>query len=63
VSSTPSVLFVCRKNGGKSQMAAALMRMTVEPADDGIEGIERMRLIRDDINARVTLLATALTTT
>lgn len=23
---TPSVLFVCVKNGGKSQMAAALMR-------------------------------------
>ena len=26
VSSTPSVLFVCVKNGGKSQMAAGLMR-------------------------------------
>ena len=25
-SSTPSVLFVCVKNGGKSQMAAGLMR-------------------------------------
>lgn len=24
--STPSVLFVCVKNGGKSQMAAGLMR-------------------------------------
>ncbi len=31
---TPSVLFVCRKNGGKSQMAAALMRMT---AGDSVE--------------------------
>lgn len=26
MSSTPSVLFICVKNGGKSQMAAALMR-------------------------------------
>ena len=26
MSTTPSVLFVCVKNGGKSQMAAALMR-------------------------------------
>ena len=25
MTSTPSVLFVCVKNGGKSQMAAALM--------------------------------------
>lgn len=30
----PSVLFVCSKNGGKSQMAAALMRQT---AGDTIE--------------------------
>jgi len=136
---TPSVLFVCKKNGGKSQMAAALMRMTagdsvevlsagtspgtainaesaaavaelgadmsdqtpkpidptllarvdrvvvlgseavvdpvagmagtietwttVEPSDDGIDGPERMRLIRDDIAARVTILAAELTTT
>ena len=28
-SSTPSVLFVCVKNAGKSQMAAALIRKTV----------------------------------
>jgi arsenate-mycothiol transferase len=123
----PSVLFVCVKNGGKSQMAAGLMRKaagdsidvysagtspgaaindvsaqslfevgvditaekpkaidpallervdlvvtlgrearieglpaarleswnTDEPSDRGIEGIERMRLIRDDIAARV----------
>ncbi|MGX1770439.1 arsenate-mycothiol transferase ArsC, partial [Dietzia sp. NPDC055343] len=27
MTSTPSVLFVCVKNGGKSQMAAALMRL------------------------------------
>lgn len=129
MSSTPSVLFVCVKNGGKSQMAAALMRQhaagkvvvssagtrpgadvnalsaqvaaevgasmhgarpraidaeqlrtvdrvvlvgaeaVVEPVDGmrgsietwdidepsarGIEGIERMRLVRDDIAARV----------
>jgi arsenate-mycothiol transferase len=26
MSRTPSVLFVCVRNGGKSQMAAALMR-------------------------------------
>jgi arsenate-mycothiol transferase len=131
---TPSVLFVCVKNGGKSQMAAALMKKvagdaanpdsagtmpgdrvndlsaqalqevgvditgntpksitaamvwavdlvvtlgreakvdevegtrfenwdTDEPADRGIDGIERMRLIRDDIAARVTKLAQQL---
>ena len=123
----PSVLFVCVKNGGKSQMAAGLMRKvagdsidvysagtspgttindlsaqsllevgvditgerpkaidpllleqvdlvvtlgreahidglpasrleswdTDEPSERGIEGIERMRLIRDDISTRV----------
>ena len=31
---TPSVLFVCVKNGGKSQMAAALMR---EAAADNVQ--------------------------
>ncbi|MBS4104957.1 arsenate-mycothiol transferase ArsC, partial [Tsukamurella paurometabola] len=31
-SATPSVLFVCVKNGGKSQMAAGLMRKTVGDA-------------------------------
>ena len=137
MSDTPAVLFVCVKNGGKSQMAAALMRQavgdtvavhsagthpgtainaesaaavaevgadmsdqipkpidpallarvdrvvvvgseavvdplpgmagtietweTVEPSVHGIEGAERMRLIRDDIAARVTVLATELT--
>ncbi|MBF6325845.1 low molecular weight phosphatase family protein [Nocardia cyriacigeorgica] len=124
---TPSVLFVCVKNGGKSQMAAGLMRHaaggrvrvhsagtepgttlnelsvlalaeigvdldgeypkpidpavlesvdlvvtlgrearvpsvdgvravnwdTDEPSERGIDGIERMRLVRDDIAARV----------
>ncbi|AUN38678.1 low molecular weight phosphatase family protein [Tsukamurella tyrosinosolvens] len=133
---TPSVLFVCVKNGGKSQMAAGLMRKTAgnavevhsagtkpgnavnslsaeslaevgvdisgetpkpidpvllagvdlvvtlgreavvdtpdgvtlvnwdtdEPSERGIDGIERMRLVRDDIAARVTALATELTT-
>ena len=128
---TPSVLFVCVKNGGKSQMAAGLMRKiagdrvdvfsagtspgsainvlsaqsllevgvditgehpkaidpallrkvdlvvtlgrearvdvppgtrlenwdTDEPSERGIEGIERMRLVRDDIAARVQHLA------
>lgn len=125
----PSVLFVCVKNGGKSQMAAALMErlagddvevhsagtapgnavnalsaeavaevgadmsggtpkaidpdllarvdrvvvlggearvepvegmagtietwVTDEPSERGIEGVERMRLVRDDIDARV----------
>lgn len=127
MTSTPSVLFVCVKNGGKSQMAAGLMRQlagdavtvhsagtrpgaavnalsaealrevgvdisgerptlidlemaravdlvvtlgreatldplpgttlenwdTDEPSLRGIDGIERMRLIRDDIAARV----------
>ncbi|GAA4759164.1 MAG: low molecular weight phosphatase family protein [Rhodococcus sp.] len=132
---TPSVLFVCVKNGGKSQMAAGLMRKAVgeavevhsagtkpgtavndlsaeslaevgiditgetpkpidpellarvdlvvtlgreavvnapagvtlinwdtdEPSERGIDGIERMRLVRDDIAARVTALAAELT--
>jgi len=131
----PHVLFVCVKNGGKSQMAAGLMRATAgtavevdsagtkvgsalnaqsvqslhevgidlsdqhpqqltdemiraadlvvvlgteahvesvdgtpvevwetdEPSTRGIEGAERMRLIRDDITARVEQLATRLT--
>ncbi|GLB65441.1 hypothetical protein NCCP2495_33230 [Dietzia sp. NCCP-2495] len=129
IPNTPSVLFVCVKNGGKSQMAAALMRLhagdrievhsagtrpgsavnalaadsvaelganmsgqtprsidpdllrrvdrvivlgdeaqvepvegmsgtievwrTDEPSQRGIEGLERMRLVRDDIDDRV----------
>ncbi|WP_416062016.1 low molecular weight phosphatase family protein [Rhodococcus indonesiensis] len=128
---TPSVLFVCVKNGGKSQMATALMRKaaggriavhsagtapgsalnalsvqvleevgapvdgeypkpidpqllravdlvvtlgrdarvdaeyvenwdTDEPSERGIDGIERMRLVRDDIAARVDALAARL---
>jgi arsenate-mycothiol transferase len=117
----PSVLFVCVKNGGKSQMAAAMMRQatgdtvdvysaasllevgldisdekpkaidpdvlgrvdriitlgrdakvdpvpgaqlekweTDEPSDRGIDGIERMRLVRDDIAIRVRALAAEL---
>ncbi|MDX1886874.1 low molecular weight phosphatase family protein [Mycolicibacterium sp. 120270] len=136
-SSTPSVLFVCVKNGGKSQMAAGLMRQlagdtvtvhsagtkpgaainelsaqallevgvditseqptpvdydlardvdlvvtlgreaqldplpgtrvenwdTDEPSERGIDGLERMRLVRDDITARVQRLHTTLTNT
>ncbi len=132
----PSVLFVCVKNGGKSQMAAGLMDKvagdsvasasagskpgsavnglsadvlaevgvdisqnvprqitaedqqqadlvvilgpeaqvdevegtlyerweTDEPSDRGIDGIERMRLVRDDILERVTALHTTLVT-
>lgn len=133
----PSVLFVCVKNGGKSQMAAALMELKVrgavdvysagtkpgsainaqsaeavaevgadmsagipkaidpdllrrvdcvvlvggeaqvepvegmagaietwltdEPSERGIEGMERMRLVRDDIAARVDNLLAELT--
>jgi Protein-tyrosine-phosphatase len=134
VSDLPSVLFVCVRNGGKSQMAAGLMRQiagdqvevhsagtkpgrainelsaaslaevgadmsgetpkpidpellwrvdlvvtlgrdarvdvpdrvelrnwdTDEPSERGIEGIERMRLIRDDITRRVHALAVEL---
>lgn len=134
-SSTPSVLFVCVKNGDKSQMAAGLMRQlagdtvtvhsagtkpgaavndlsaqallevgvdttseqpkpvdydlarnvdlvvtlgreaqldplpgtrvenwdTDEPSERGIDGLERMRLVRDDITARVQRLHTTLT--
>lgn len=132
--STPSVLFVCIKNGGKSQLAAALMRTAVggsvdvysagtdpgnainelsaaallevginisdqkpklldpqlvrevdivvtlgseaqvnpiagtafenwdidEPSERGWDGIERMRLVRDDISRRVDALAASL---
>ena len=132
---TPSVLFVCSKNGGKSQLAAGLMRdlagdkiavysagtkpakdlnpqavesltelginvageypkpvtqevldtvdavivlgtearleplagalfevwETDEPAERGIEGMERMRLVRDDIKVRVRKLYMELT--
>ena len=135
IPSTPSVLFVCSKNGGKSQMAAALMRdradgdvivysagtkpgkelnpqsveslreigvdvageypkpvagevlgsvdavvvlgteakldprpgqrfevwETDEPSVRGIDGIERMRLVRDDIKRRVEQLHRELT--
>jgi len=133
--SKPSVLFVCVKNGGKSQMAAGLMRKiaghsvdvhsagtkpgtgvnklsaeslaeigvdistetpkaidaelvrtvdvvvtlgrearvdpfagtrfenwdTNEPSERGIDGIERMRLVRDDIAARIADLHSRLT--
>jgi arsenate-mycothiol transferase len=34
---------------------------TDEPSERGIDGIERMRLVRDDIAARVTDLNTRLT--
>jgi len=135
IAAPPSVLFVCVKNGGKSQMAAGLMRKaagenvevhsagtkpgttvnglsaeslaevgiditgetpkpidpellarvdlvitlgreavvdapagvtlinwdTDEPSERGIDGIERMRLVRDDITARVLALAAELT--
>ncbi len=134
MTATPAVLFVCVKNAGKSQMAAALMGRragdaidvvsagtrpgtavnalsaqslaelglditaevpkalspamvaaadvvvvlgrdatvqavpgtrfetwdTDEPSDRGIDGIARMRLVRDDIAARVDTLACAL---
>ena len=134
MSDKPSVLFVCVKNGGKSQMAAGLMRKaagdtvtvesagtdpgdkvnalsaesllevgvditgqvprpvteallrdadlvvvlgrearlppapgarvvvwdTDEPSERGIEGVERMRLVRDDIAARTRALAAEL---
>ena len=133
----PSLLFVCVKNGGKSQMAAGMMRKlaghtvdvdsagttpgdkvnalsaqtlleigvnitdqhpkqitdamiadadrvvvlgrdahvesvngtpvevwdTDEPSERGIEGIDRMRLVRDDIHRRVELLTQELTHT
>ena len=137
MSTTPSVLFVCVGNGGKSQMAAALAEkhagdqltihsagtkpgsklnvqsveaiaevgadmskghpkginpqllrevdrvvilgadaelempddargslerwVTDEPSERGIEGVERMRLVRDDIDARVQKLVDELT--
>ena len=35
----------------------------VEPSLQGIEGMDRMRLIRDDIARRVDTLATELTST
>ena len=132
---TPSVLFVCSKNGGKSQLAAGLMNQiangavtvhsagtkpgrslnpqsvdalaelgiditgehpkpvtdevldavdvvivlgneakvqapegkrvevwdTDEPSERGIEGMDRMRLVRDDIRTRVRMLHAELT--
>lgn len=85
----PTVLFVCVKNGGKSQMAAGLMRQiagdvvvtlgrethvdpvpgtqfegwdTDEPSERGIDGIDRMRLVRDDIAAGLRVLADQLGT-
>lgn len=132
---TPAVLFVCSKNGGKSQLAAGLMKQlaggdvtvysagtkpgqalnpqavesltelgiditgehpkpvteevlnsvdavivlgteaklepldgthfevweTDEPSERGIEGMERMRMVRDDIRARVQKLHAVLT--
>ena len=134
MTTTPSVLFVCVKNGGKSQMAAGLMRKiagdtvtvdsagtepgsainrlsaaallevgvdisdqtpkqltddlirrsdlivvlgrdaqvmpkdgtpvevwdTDEPSERGVDGIERMRLVRDEINRRIEKLAQQL---
>lgn len=134
-SKTPGILFVCSENGGKSQLAAALMRdlagedvtvysagtkpgsslnnqaveslnelginvsgehpkpvtdevlaavdvviilgteaklepregtrfeawETDEPSTRGIEGMDRMRLVREDINTRVRKLYTELT--
>ncbi|WP_234809892.1 low molecular weight phosphatase family protein [Mycolicibacterium tusciae] len=36
---------------------------TDEPSDRGIDGIERMRLVRDDIAVRVKALASQLTAT
>ncbi|ELB90536.1 arsenate reductase [Rhodococcus wratislaviensis IFP 2016] len=36
---------------------------TIEPSERGIDGIERMRLVRDDIAARVNQLAAQLRTT
>lgn len=135
MTAVPSVLFVCVKNAGKSQMAAGLMRklagdavdvhsagtrpgdalnalaaeslaevgvdtgtehpkpidpellrrvdrvvvlggeahvdapegvavetwVTDEPSERGIDGVERMRLVRDDIARRVEVLYTELT--
>jgi len=75
-SERPSVLFVCSKNGRKSQLAAGLMNQLANGAvtvhyagtapgkalnpgsvdslaEPGIEGMERMRLVRDDIKPRV----------
>lgn len=37
--------------------------LTDEPSDRGIEGAQRMRLIRDDIDARVKMLVNDLTNT
>jgi arsenate-mycothiol transferase len=37
------------------------VRETDEPSERGIEGMERMRMVRDDINARVQKLYAELT--
>jgi hypothetical protein len=76
--SKPSVLFVCVRNGGKSQMAAGLMRRAAgdrvaahsagtNPSSkinalsaEFLAEVERMRLVRDDINARVEALLAEL---
>ncbi len=60
--STPSVLFVCVKNGGKSQMAAGLMRkaagntVTVQSAGtepgDKINGLSAQTLLEVGVDIR-----------
>jgi arsenate-mycothiol transferase len=62
--STPSVLFVCVENGGKSQPVGYALARDVDPVvtlGRGIDGLERTRLIRDDIAARVQRLYSTLT--
>jgi arsenate-mycothiol transferase len=62
--STPSVLFVCVENDGKSQPVDYALARDVDPAvtlGRGVDGLERTRLIRDDIAARVQRLYSTLT--
>ena len=59
----PEVLFVCVRNAGRSQMAAALLdrhakgRVQVRSAGQPVEVVRR---IRDDIGARVRRLLAEL---
>lgn len=56
----PRVLFVCANNGREARVDPVDGRVgtievwhTDEPSERGIEGMERVRLVREDIDQRV----------
>ena len=53
MSTTPVVLFVCRSNAGKSQMAEALMRQVVGDAVEVHSAGTRPKGEVNDLSARV----------